>query len=240
MALVATYVDADTFTVVGDKTADFVADRKVRCDCGVDGYKYCVVSASSYGDPNTTVDLTADSDDLTNNLTGVDWSVVKPGTAGNISLHDHVDEDAGGFPLEVILDEKAADPSSPASGYRRVFARDSGGAFTKDSDGNVYALAWAGGDVLDLIDEPRPASWQHKDGATGSVYGDLRMEWGRDTLAAGTKAITFQQAFSTLLEVFLIDKTAAQAMYPSAMGTTGFTANGNATDTFGWLAVGVD
>jgi len=96
MGLAATYVDADTFRVSGDYTADFTANRKVRCDCGVDGYKYVVVSASSYGAPNTTVDLTADSDDLTANLASVEWSVVKPGTAGNIPLHDHSDEDAGG------------------------------------------------------------------------------------------------------------------------------------------------
>lgn len=99
MGLTATYSDADTFTVVGDRTADFVVNRKVRCDCGVDGYKYGIVSASSYGDPNTTVDLTADSDNLTANLTDADWSVVKPGTAGNIPLHSHADEDKGGGSL---------------------------------------------------------------------------------------------------------------------------------------------
>jgi len=96
MSLVATFVDLDTFTVVGDYTADFVVNRKVMCNCGVDGYKYCVVSASAYVDPNTTVDLTADSDDLTANLTLVDWSVVKPGATGNIPLHAHTDEDSGG------------------------------------------------------------------------------------------------------------------------------------------------
>jgi len=96
MGLVATFVDADSLTVVGDKTTDFVVNRKVRCDCGVDGYKYGVVSASAWNDPNTEIDLTADSDDLTANLTAVDWSVVKTGTAGNIPLHDHSDEDAGG------------------------------------------------------------------------------------------------------------------------------------------------
>lgn len=95
MGLNATYVDADTFTVATDLTADFVVGRKVRCNCGVDGYKYVVVASSSYGAPNTTVNLTADSDDLTANLTEVDWSVVKPGAAGNIPLHDHADEDSG-------------------------------------------------------------------------------------------------------------------------------------------------
>ena len=95
MALTATFVDADTLTVAGDYTADFVVNRKVKANCGVDGYRYCVVSASAYGDPNTTVDMTADSDDLTANLTEVVWSVVKPGASGNVALHAHSDEDTG-------------------------------------------------------------------------------------------------------------------------------------------------
>ena len=156
------------------------------------------------------------------------------GTHGNITA-DSIKNDG---PHD--QQEETADPASPASGYRRFFARDSGGAFTEDDAGNVYALAFAGGNVAALIDEPRPASWQHKDTATGSVYGDLRIEWGRDTLSTGTKAITFQKAFTTMLEIFLIDKTAANAMYPSAIGTSGFTANGTGSDTFGWLAIGSD
>ena len=97
MAISATYVDADSFTVVGDKTANFTANRRVRCYCGaVDGYKYPVVLSSSYGDPNTTVELTADSDDLTANLESVEWSVVDDGPAGNLPLHGHTDEDEGG------------------------------------------------------------------------------------------------------------------------------------------------
>lgn len=145
-----------------------------------------------------------------------------------------------GFDAGGDWQEETADLATPASSYRRTFARDSGGFFTKDDAGNVYALAFAGGNVAAQINEPRPASWQHKAGATGSSYGDLRIEWGNDTLSAGTKAVTFQKAFSGLLEVFLIDKTAANAMYPSALGTTGFTANGTGSDTFGWLAIGYD
>ena len=95
-------------------------------------------------------------------------------------------------------------------------------------------------DVVGLPDAPVPKSWQHKAIATGSQYGTLRIEWGNDTLAAGTKAITFQQAFATILEVFTQDKTGANAMYPSAVGTSGFTANGTGTDDFAWLAIGVD
>jgi len=73
VSITAVYVDADTFTVTDDKTGDFVAGTKVKCNCGVDGYKYGVVEDSTYGAPNTTVNLTAASDDLTSNLTSVEW-----------------------------------------------------------------------------------------------------------------------------------------------------------------------
>lgn len=96
MALPATYVDIDTLTTADDYTGDFVANRPVWCNCGGDGYKKRIVSSSSYSAPNTTVSLVANAArNLTANLTEVQWSVVKPGTAGNIPLHSHADEDSG-------------------------------------------------------------------------------------------------------------------------------------------------
>lgn len=74
----ATYVSATSFTVVGDQTTIFVAGRRVKCNCGVDGYDYGSIVSSSYGDPNTTVTLTTASDDITANLTSVEWSAVTP------------------------------------------------------------------------------------------------------------------------------------------------------------------
>lgn len=76
--MTGTYVDADTFTVVGDQTTIFVVGRAVKCDCGVDGTKYGWVLSSTYGDPNTTVNLTTDSDAITSNLTTVSWSSSLP------------------------------------------------------------------------------------------------------------------------------------------------------------------
>lgn len=76
--MVATWVDADTFTVVGDQTSIFAVNRRVKCNCGVDGYKYGVVESSSYSSPNTTVNLTIASDNLTSNLASAEWSVVLP------------------------------------------------------------------------------------------------------------------------------------------------------------------
>jgi len=112
MSLTASYISAVQFTVTGDYTADFVTNRKVRASCGVDGYKYTVVLSSSYGDPSTTVTLITDSDDLTSNLTAVDWSVVKPGSSGNIALHNHTDEDAGDLILREIKAEAVAGAQS--------------------------------------------------------------------------------------------------------------------------------
>jgi len=71
----ATYVSATSFTIVGDQTAIFVTGRRIKANCGVDGYKYGAISAQAYSDPNTTVTLTAISDDLTANLSSVEWGV---------------------------------------------------------------------------------------------------------------------------------------------------------------------
>ena len=142
--------------------------------------------------------------------------------------------------LAAKLKEQTSEPASPAAGYREIFARDGNYLAEKDDGGKVHALAWAGGDVAALLDEPVPAMWQHKAAATGNSYGAIRIEIGNGTLSSGTLAVTFQTAFKTILEVFLQDKTAANAMYPSALATSGFTANGTGADTFGWMAVGVD
>jgi hypothetical protein len=96
MTLAAVYVDTETFTVTGDYSDEFEAGRKVRANCGADGYKYGVVLSSSYSSPSTTVALTPGSDALTSDLASVEWSVVKPGEAGNIPTHTHAGEDEGG------------------------------------------------------------------------------------------------------------------------------------------------
>ena len=92
--MVATYVDADTFTVVGDQTSIFAVNRRVKCNCGVDGYKYGAVASSSYSSPNTTVNLTAASDNLTINLTATEWSVVLPASEPDAYEVTYVDAGA--------------------------------------------------------------------------------------------------------------------------------------------------
>jgi hypothetical protein len=95
--LSATYVDADTFTVAGNLTTTFVVGRRIKADCGVDGYKFGTISASSFGGGVTTVDLTAASDDLTANLDVVWYGVVGGGaTDQSIPIHTHDGSEGSG------------------------------------------------------------------------------------------------------------------------------------------------
>ena len=47
--MIATYVAANQFTVVGDRTTEFITGRRITADCGVDGTRYCTVLSSSFG-----------------------------------------------------------------------------------------------------------------------------------------------------------------------------------------------
>lgn len=68
----ATYLDSDTLTISGSNYInDFNPGRRVKASCGVDGDKYGWVLSSAYDDPLTTVNLTDDSDAITDNLTEV-------------------------------------------------------------------------------------------------------------------------------------------------------------------------
>ena len=88
--LSATYVDADTFTVAGDLTTTFVVGRRVKADCGVDGYKFGTILSRSFGGGVTTVNLTAASDNLTSNLNVVWYGIVGGGASDqSIPIHSH-------------------------------------------------------------------------------------------------------------------------------------------------------
>jgi hypothetical protein len=101
MAITAVYVDTDTFTVVDDRTTEFAVGRRVKCDCGTDGYKYGTISASAYSSPNTTVDLTAGSDNLTSNLVGVWYAIIVQGVTGTVPIHIHDGAEGSGGNIDV-------------------------------------------------------------------------------------------------------------------------------------------
>jgi len=71
----ATFVDKTSFVVVGDQTIFFSRGRRVRANCGVDGYKVGIVKKALYSSPNTTVTICYTLGDLTSNLSDVKCSI---------------------------------------------------------------------------------------------------------------------------------------------------------------------
>jgi len=104
MSIDATYIDLDTFTIVGDQTLIFHEGRRVRADCGVDLLKYGTISSVSFDGTNTTtVDLTAGSDNLTSNLVTVKFGIIGKGTSQSMPdhVHDSSEGDGGDITAEV-------------------------------------------------------------------------------------------------------------------------------------------
>lgn len=152
MAITATYSDAVTFTIAGDLTDEFHAGRRVRANCGVDGYKYATILSSSYSSPNTTVILTAGSDDLTANLAEVLFGIVGIGDYGSIPEHDHLEDEGDGGVMhrlngntiingDMAIWQRGTTFTSPASGQAladmfKVFTGGHSGdvEITKDTD----------------------------------------------------------------------------------------------------------
>jgi hypothetical protein len=71
-----------TFTVSGDKTADYLTGRRIKCTDSAT--IYATIVSSSYSAPNTTVTIHSDSGNLSASLTAVALSTQKP---TNISIH---------------------------------------------------------------------------------------------------------------------------------------------------------
>jgi len=103
MSIAATYIDVDTFTIVGDQTLIFHVGRRVRADCAGDGIKYGTITSVSFDGTNTTtVDLTAASDDLTSNLDTVLLGIVGKGTSQSMPDHVHDTTEGAGGELDKI------------------------------------------------------------------------------------------------------------------------------------------
>lgn len=116
MAIAATYVSTSSFTVVGDRAAEFNVGRRTRCVCS-GSYDYGTVVSGIYSSPDTTITLTEDSDDLNIGLTAVEYGVKADGNGtGSLPEHTHCCEEGDGGEIayshwaskHIFLDENYA------------------------------------------------------------------------------------------------------------------------------------
>lgn len=106
--MIASYVSANQFSVSGDHSAEFIAGRRIKIDCGVDGLLYSTVQSSYYSDPTTTV--TIKDPILTNNLSSILYGVVNSGAYGSLPDHEHSwSPGQGGILSGMTYDYKTSD-----------------------------------------------------------------------------------------------------------------------------------
>jgi len=99
--MIATYVAANQFTVVTDRTAEFINGRRIKADCGVDGIKYCTTLSSAFGAVTT---VTTKESELTANLDTVLYGIVEPRASGSLADHRHNSLEGSGKTLSSTRD----------------------------------------------------------------------------------------------------------------------------------------
>lgn len=103
MTIAATYISASSFSVVGDRTSEFEVGRKVKCIHDGDPTIYGVISSSVYTSV-TTIEITADTGDLTSNLTNVYYGVISSGIDSALPDHSHGAGDGGNITANKVSD----------------------------------------------------------------------------------------------------------------------------------------
>jgi hypothetical protein len=93
--MIAEYIGNNQFRVEENYTVEFKIGRRIKADCGINGYKYSTVLSSSYSSPYTTVTILDDA--LTSNLVSVLYGIINVGEEGSLPNHTHdVSEGQGG------------------------------------------------------------------------------------------------------------------------------------------------
>jgi len=121
----ATYISGNSFSVTGARTDEFLANRRLKLDCGIDGIKYASVVSSAFTSVTTVI---IDESVLTANLAEVFYSILKPGEQGNISDHFHTNtEGDGGYIAEPVTSFTGLiDTPSTYSGTVGFYTRSTG------------------------------------------------------------------------------------------------------------------
>jgi hypothetical protein len=167
----ATFISSNSFSVLGDKTDEFVENRRLKVDCGEDGFKYVKVVSSTFSSVTTVV---VDESTLTLNIVDVLYGVVKPGDVGNLPDHFHSNSEGdGGYieppPLDFI---SLTDTPTTYSGTEGLFA---------SSTGSGVSWAEIKKNFIDLNDTPATYSGTEefflKSNGDGVVFVDNYSNW---------------------------------------------------------------
>jgi len=147
----ATYINTNSFSIEEDRTTEFLANRRLKLDCSTDGIKYASVVSSSFSTSTTVV---IDEHVLTSNLVDVLYSVVKPGTDGNLPNHYHSSAEGDGGLIDVEL--SFLDLMDTPTTY----------------SGGSYLRATSSGVVYDgiVIVAPNSSEWVIRVTSSGTLY----------------------------------------------------------------------
>lgn len=96
----ASYLSNNQFSILTDKTSEFVPGRRVMMDCGVDGIRYSSILSSNYSGGSTIV--TIKDTNVTSNLEDVKYGIVSSDEAGALPDHQHSGAAGDGGTLNIV------------------------------------------------------------------------------------------------------------------------------------------
>ncbi|RKZ08459.1 hypothetical protein DRQ25_09040, partial [Candidatus Fermentibacteria bacterium] len=157
--MIATYVSTNSFKIAGNKTGEFVVDRRVKADCDADGIIIASVISSSYNGTAGETTVVIDESGLTSNLIGVLYGVVSTGATGSMPIHTHDGSEGSGGSLTISGGETGASTFLELTDTPSSF--DDGKYLRATTSGTEWATVSGADDVsggastfLDLTDTP--------------------------------------------------------------------------------------
>jgi len=146
----ATFSSNNSFKVVDNRTDEFLPNRRIKLDCGIDGIRYSLIISSVFTLVSNDTLVVIEESVVTPNILEVWYSVVKPGIKGNLPVHYHSSiEGDGGFiePSPVTFIDLTDTPSTYSGTGGMVLTSTGSGTVWTNSDGTTSSF-------IDLTDTP--------------------------------------------------------------------------------------
>lgn len=127
----ATYISSNKFSVLGNKTNEFVPGRRLKSKCGTNTYYSTVYSSVVSG---TYTVITTEESNLTSDLSSVLYGILEPGISGSVPKHSHDNYSGSGGIINTIEDDITL--------YISVSGSDSTGDGSSESPWQSFSPAW--------------------------------------------------------------------------------------------------